>query len=191
MPADRHAVTMTLSPPIRILALVGVLVAVGLGILLFAHNRSASSSSSSAASSASTSNSQSATQQPVTSPVKPVASKPVKPKVVLLAGLPTPIAHALRNSKVVIVALFAHGANGDQAAVAEARAGAKSAHAGFAAVNVLDEKTARSLGKFAGTDTAPPAVLVVKRPGKIVNQFSGTADSEIIAQAALNAGAGR
>ena len=182
---------MTLSPPIRILALVGVLAAVGLGILLFAHSRSDSGSSAPAAPSASTSNSKPATQLPVTSPVKPAATKPVKPKVVLLTGLPVPIAHALRNSKVVIVALYANGGNGDQAALEQARAGAKSAHSGFAAVNVLDEKTARSLGKFAGTTTAPPAVLVVKRPGKIVNQFSGTADSEIIAQAALNAGAGR
>lgn len=190
MPIEAN-VTTTLSPPIRILAIVGVLAVVGLGILMFAHNRSDSSSSTPASPSASTSNSQTSTQQPTTAPVTPAVTKPVQPKVVLLAGLPVPIAHALRNSKVVVVALYANGGSGDQAAVEQARAGAKSAHSGFAAVNVLDEKTAKSLGLFAGTATAPPAVLVVKRPGKIVNQFSGTADSEIVAQAALNAGAGR
>ena len=66
---------------------------------------------------------------------------------------------------------------------------AKSAHAGFVAINVLDEKAARRVGVFVGTTTAPPAVLVVKRPGKIVNRFDGFADSEIVAQAATNAGA--
>ena len=179
--------TTTLSPPIRILALVGVLAAVGLGIVLFAHNRSASSSSSPAVPSVAA---KQPTTHPATATAKPV-SKPAKPKVVLLPGVPAPIAHALRSSKVVVVALYAHGVTGDKAAVKQARAGAKSAHAGFAAVNVVNETTARVLGKFAGIATAPPAVLVVKRPGKIVNQFNGYADSEIVAQAAHNAGAGR
>jgi hypothetical protein len=180
-------VTTTLSPPIRILAVVGVLAAIGLGILFFA-SRSDSDSSAPAAPSVATSHA-SPTTQPA-SPAKPAVT-PAKPKVVLEPGLPAPIAHALRNSKVVVVALYARGVNGDMKTVAEARAGAKSAHSGFAAVNVVNEAIARRLGKFAGTTTAPPAVLVVKRPGKIVNQFSGIADSEIVAQAALNAGAGR
>jgi hypothetical protein len=179
-------VTTTLSPPIRILALVGVLAAAGLGILLFAHNRSAASSSSPPA--------VQSVNQPPTHPAvtgtKPAVT-PAKPKIVLLPGLPAPIAHSLRFSKVVVVSLYAKGAAGDQPAVAQARAGATSAHAGFVAVNVVDEKTARSLGTFASVTTALPAVLIVKRPGKIVNEFSGYSDSEIVAQAALNAGAGR
>jgi len=175
---------MTISPPIRILALVGVLVAVGLGILLFTHNRSASSSSSPAVPSVDAT-------KPATSPAKPAAKPAHKPKIVLLPGVPAPVARALQSSKVVVVALYAHGVTGDKATVEQARAGAKSAHSGFAAVNVDDEKTARALGKFAGATTAPPAVLVVKRPGKIVNQFNGYQDSEIVAQAAHDAGAGR
>jgi hypothetical protein len=179
-------VTTTLSPPIRILALVGVLAAIGLGILLFTHSRSDSGSSSSAVPETSHANTQARTQ----SPVKPVA-KPVKPRVVLLPGLPAQVAHALRFSKVVVVAVYAHGAKGDKTSVAEAHTGAKAAHAGFVAVNVMKEKTARTLGKFAGTDTTPPTFLVVKRPGKIVNRLSGYVDNEVVAQAALNAGAGR
>ena len=101
------------------------------------------------------------------------------------------MAHALRNSKVVIVAVYAHNGNGDMGALAEARAGAKSGHAGFAAVNALDEKLARSLNAFGGTSVSPPAVLVVKRPGKIVNQFDGFTERALVAQAAMNAGAGR
>jgi hypothetical protein len=176
---------MTLSPPIRILALVGVVAAAGLGILLFAHNRSAASGSSPSVPSVN----QPATHHAVTT--TKAAAKPAKPKIVLLPGLPASIARSLHFSKVVVVSLYAKGAAGDQHAVALARAGAKSARAGFVAVNVVDEKTARSLGTFVGTTTALPAVLVVKRPGKIVNEFSGFADSEIVAQAALNARAGR
>jgi hypothetical protein len=182
-------VTTTLSPPIRILALVGVLAAAALGILLFTHSRSSSDGSSSATPPAGASHSGSATQTPAV-PVKPAAVKPAKPKVVLLPGLPSPVAHALRSSKVVVVALYAHGGTGDAAAVAQALTGAHAAHSGFVAVNVANEKVARAVSSFVGTTTAPPAVLVVKRPGKIVNQF-GYADSEIVAQAAANAGAGR
>ena len=178
--------TTTLSPPVRLLAIVGVLAVVGLGLLLFAHNRSASSSSGSTPSITRT---HTPTGTHVTPTSKPVA-KPTRPKVVLLPGLPRPVAHALRNSKVVVVVLFAHGATGDGSAVGQARTGAKSAHTGFLAVNVANEQSARTMGTFAGATTAPPAVLIVKRPGKIVNQFSGYADSEIIAQAALNARTG-
>jgi hypothetical protein len=182
-------VTTTLSPPIRVLALVGVLAAIGVGIFLFTQSRSNSGSSSSLP--AVDSSTQSAATQHAATAVKTPATKPAKPKVVLVPGLPAQIAHALRNSKVVVVALYAHGAKGDRAVVARAKLGAKSAHSGFAAVNVVDETTARRLGKFAGTSTAPPAILVVKRPGKIVNQFNGQVDDQIVAQAAVNAGAGR
>jgi hypothetical protein len=178
-------VTTTLSPPIRLLAIVGVIAVVGLGVLLLAHNRSASSSSTPSISSPTT-----PTHSRVTPATKPVV-KPVRPKVALLPNLPRPVAHALRNSKVVVVVLFSHGATGDGSAVGQARTGAKSARSGFTAINVANEKIARALGTFAGAAVSPPAVLIVKRPGKIVNQFSGYADSAIIAQAALNAGAGR
>jgi len=178
-------VTTTISPPVRLLAIVGVLAIVGLGVLLFAHNRSASSSSGSTPSITRTQSH----PNHVTRTSKPVV-KPTRPKVVLLAGLPRPVAHALRNSKVVVVVLFAPGATGDGSAVGQARTGAKSAHTGFLAVNVANEHSARTMGTFAGATTSPPAVLIVKRPGKIVNQFSGYADSEIIAQAALNARTG-
>jgi hypothetical protein len=181
-------VTTTLSPPIRILALVGVLAVIAAGVLLFATGRSDSDSSSPATPSVATSHS--ATATPSTG-AKPSTATPAKPKVQLLPGLPAPIAKALRNSKVVVVALYARGVDSDVATVASARAGAKSARSGFTAVNVISEGLARKLSTFAGTTLAPPAVLIVKRPGKIVNQFSGTADSTIVAQAAMNAGAGR
>ena len=122
-------------------------------------------------------------------PAKPVHTSPAKPTVVLLPGLPAQIASKLRYSKVVVVSLYTGTAAGDRAAVAEARHGAREVGAGFTAVNVLDEKQARAVAAFGGPVDSP-AVLVVRRPGKIVTQFTGSVDDKIVAQAAHNAGAG-
>ena len=128
---------------------------------------------------------------PTTTPATPV-TKPAAatPKVVLLPGLPAGVAHALRYSKVAVVTLYVGQAQGDRAAVAEVRKGARSAGAGFVAVNVGDDKQAESVKSFAGTVSAP-TMLVVRRPGRIVATFSGPVESTVIAQAAHNAGARR
>jgi hypothetical protein len=126
---------------------------------------------------------------PVT-PATPAPTTPVKPKVELLPGLPSVVASKLHFSKVVVITLYTGTAPGDRAAVAQSRAGARSVGAGFAAVNVLDEKQARAIQSFGGPADSP-SVLVVRRPGKIVAQFDGVVDSRIVAQAARNAGARR
>jgi hypothetical protein len=110
--------------------------------------------------------------------------------VVLLAGLPTPVAHALRYSKVVVVSLYAGPAKSDRPAVGQARIGARSAGAGFVAMNVIDDRKAAALVPFVGPVSAP-AMIVVRRPGKIVARFEGSVDSAVVAQAAHNAGARR
>lgn len=118
------------------------------------------------------------------------AATPAKPTVVLLPGLPRPVAKALRYSKVVVVSLYAGPSPGDRPAVSEARTGARSAGAGFVAVNVVDDKRAAELASFVGPASAP-AMLVVKRPGRIVTRMPGTVDSTVVAQAAHDAGARR
>jgi hypothetical protein len=118
---------------------------------------------------------------------KPAATKP---KVVLLPGLPPTVAHALRYSKVAVVSLYVGQAQGDRAVVTEVRKGARSAGAGFVAINVGNDKQAASVTSFAGSVSAP-TMLVVRRPGKIVAQFSGPVESAVVAQAAHNAGARR
>ncbi len=125
---------------------------------------------------------------PVT-PAKP-STTPAKPSVVLLPGLPAPIASKLRYSKVVVVSLYTSTGAGDRAAVTEARSGARNVGAGFTAINLLNEKQARAVAEFGGPVDSP-SVLVVRRPGKIVTQFPGVVDSKVVAQAAHNAGAGR
>jgi hypothetical protein len=122
----------------------------------------------------------------------PPPSTPTQPKVVLLPGLPPQVANKLRYSKVLVVSLYQGSARSDRAAVAAARAGARTAGAGFLAANVLNEKNARALQSFVGT-TSTPAVVVVRRPGRIASRLEGAAstDSELVAQAAHNAGATR
>ena len=130
---------------------------------------------------------------PSTSPAGTV-TKPtpaaITPKVVLLPNLPPTVAHALRYSKVAVVSLYVGQAQGDRAIVTEVRKGARSTGAGFVAINVGNDKQAASVTSFAGTVSAP-TMLVVRRPGRIVAQFSGPVESAVVAQAAHNAGARR
>jgi hypothetical protein len=129
----------------------------------------------------------------VSTPVPPSTTthtSPAKPTIVLLPNLPAQIASKLRYSKVVVVSLYTGTAAGDHAAVAQARNGAHEVGVGFTAINLLDEKKAREVAEFGGPADSP-SVLVVRRPGKIVTQFTGMVDGKVVAQAAHNAGAGR
>lgn len=123
-------------------------------------------------------------------PAPSTAPANVTPKVVLLPNLPSPIARALRNSKVVVVSLYFGQAAGDRAAAVAAKAGARQSGAAFVAVNVGDDKNAAAFSSFTGAVT-PPTLLVVRRPGKIITQIPGQVESDIVAQAARNAGARR
>jgi hypothetical protein len=126
--------------------------------------------------------------KPATTP-KPVRSTPARSGAVqLVAGVPGPVAQKLQRSKVVVVSLFTPRAEYDRRLLAHARAGAKTSGAAFVAINVRAEKKARQLATFF--EAAPsPSVIVVRRPGKVVTQFNGFADSALVAQAAQNAGA--
>jgi hypothetical protein len=117
---------------------------------------------------------------------------PPKPRVVLLPGLPGKVANKLRYSKVLVVSLYQGATAADRAAVAAARTGTRGVRAGFLAVNVLNESSARSIQTFVGT-TSTPTVVVVRRPGRIVSRLEGAAssDAQLVAQAAHNAGAGQ
>ena len=121
-------------------------------------------------------------------PTTPANPSPAKPRVVLLPNLPAQVAHKLRYSKVVVVSLYATPA--DRAKVIHVRTGARKAGAGFTAISLTNEKSARSVSTFAG-EASSPTVLIVKRPGEIVNRFPGTVDAVVISQAARNAGARR
>ncbi len=171
--------------PTRMLVLLGVALAAGAAFLV-ARPLLLSDGGSTPAPAATAAASKPAT----TTSSKPTSTASASTKLVLLPGVPKPIAKQLRYSKVVVVSVYAGTSKGDRAAAAQARVGAKEAGAGFVPMNVLDELTARQLQPFAGTASAP-VVLVVRRPGKIVTRFDTRVDSPLVAQAARNAGAGR
>jgi hypothetical protein len=115
------------------------------------------------------------------------APKPVNP-VVPRTGFPLVVDEALQQHEVVVVALVVPGARVDELAAAEAEAGAGLGDAGFVALNVLNERVARSL--LAKVDGASdPSVLVVTREGEVALEFEGFVDRETVAQAAANASA--
>jgi hypothetical protein len=175
---------MTATVPTRLLALLG-LVAAALAVFTFAVRPMLLDSDETAAPSVTPSPESSTTKPavPATSP----AVKPAKPAVVLNPGLPANLARALRRETVVVAAVYAPGA-GDQAAVAQARTGAREVGAGFVTLNVLREQQARALESLVGP-ISDPSVLVFKRPGTVALRLDGFADSAIVAQAAQNAGA--
>ena len=117
---------------------------------------------------------------------KPVAPKPAVNPVVPPSGFPAVVDKALRKHAVVVLSLVVPGARVDELAAAEAEAGAKLGGAGFLALNVLNEGVARSL--LAKLDAVQdPSVLVVTRSGDIAVKLAGFVDRETVAQAAANA----
>lgn len=119
--------------------------------------------------------------QPAASPQKKKVK--AKPRPVDANGLPMPIATALRDHRSVVVALYLPGAATDELALAEARAGAKDAGAGFVALDALGKQAGPLSEKLEGIADAP-ALLVFRRPGDIVFRVDGFADRNTVAQAA-------
>ncbi|MDQ3381214.1 MAG: hypothetical protein M3546_13030 [Actinomycetota bacterium] len=173
--------SVTLTPPIRMFALVGVLAAIGLAAFLFLL-RPAGADTTSAA------------PTPITTPTKPItqpAPRPVgtprvtRPAVLPASGFPVPIHRALRRNRVVVVAVYMPGASVDSVVRREARAGARTARAGYVAVSALSERLVRPL--VAKTGVLPdPAVLVLRRPDVVVATL-GVTDRQTVAQAVAQA----
>jgi hypothetical protein len=164
---------MTVSTPIKIFALVAVLLgAAGMAFLQLASRSTASSSST----------------PPV---VKHAATAPTTqhtpavhkaPTITLDPNLPAPVRFALLHERTVVVGLYSSRTN-DGAALTEMRAGAALAHTPFVAIDVMRPKYAAAFATFTGS-TADPALLVVRRPGTIVHQLAGVQDRQVVAEAA-------
>lgn len=116
---------------------------------------------------------------------KPAVAKPVAPAIDD-NGLPRVLAAALTDHRVVVVGLHDPHSALDQMALAEARAGARAAGAGFVAINVLAEGRSRPLLELLGA-LENPGILVYRKPDVLFGRMSGFADSETVAQAAANA----
>ncbi|MDQ2984467.1 MAG: hypothetical protein M3R70_11205 [Actinomycetota bacterium] len=137
---------------------------------------------------------------PAKKAVKKAVKKAAKPKAkkrrlpAVLGGLPAPLARALARNPIVVVSLYQPRSSVDKMATAEARVGAASAHAGFVAINVLNNQHMRALTNLLGADQHAvnrllddPAVLIFKQPKNLFLRFNGFADQQTIHQAAVNA----
>jgi len=112
----------------------------------------------------------------------------------VIDGMPSALALALRAHPVVVVSLFTPDSTVDQLSTAEAKHGAQSAHVGFVAFNVADNKIVAPLSALLTGAPTPadrvldgPAVLVFQRPNTLFVRFNGFADRDTVAQAAANA----
>jgi hypothetical protein len=204
-----NLVTFTLSPPVRIAALVGLLAAVLCGGAMMmmgrgepdvaaSHviNRHPFGSGTKAAKKAAARPAPVAAKpkaNPVASTPRPAPKpKPVTPSAVtvaLKAGLPAPLARALGRNSVVVVSLYNPYSEVDGIAFAEARAGAGLAGAGFVPLNVLSRAQVGKLTEMLGL-LPDPGVLVYTRPSTLSIRIGGFADKETVAQAAHNAAQG-
>ena len=172
--------SVTLTPPIRVAALVGALVATGLAAFVFLIGRGASEDVSAPTTPATSPATQTTT--PSNTARKPPAAKVA---VATKSGFPARIDRALRRSGVVVVVVYLPGAAVDAVVRTEARAAATRSRAGYVAISALNERLVGSL--VARTGFLPdPAVVIVKRPGVVTSRFSVT-DRDTIAQAVAQA----
>jgi pyruvate dehydrogenase E2 component (dihydrolipoamide acetyltransferase) len=124
--------------------------------------------------------------KPAPVPVAPAPLAKAAPAPVDDGGLPKVLSAALADHRVVVVGLYDPEAAVDEIALAEARAGAAAAGAGFVALNVFAEAQSRPLLELLGT-LENPSVLVYRRPDALFARIGGFADRETVAQAAANA----
>jgi hypothetical protein len=196
-------VNLTISPQIRIVAIVGLLAAVGLGGSMLLRGHSTPKTQTRAV----------VTHPAPTPPAKHVSKpvtkskaathkttrahhKPARPAKFhgnpVYVNLPQPLQWQLAHHKVVVVSLYNPSSDVDAISVAEAHAGAVEAGAGFLLVNVLDNKVAGILTGLRpdGSLLPDPGVLVYRAPGDVAIELDGFNDRDAVAQAAKNAMAG-
>lgn len=169
---------MTLSTPVKIVALAGLALVLGAGGVLFLF------SSNSKAPAATPPKTQAQTVRVVqVHSTKVIHHAPAKPKVQLDQNLPSPVSHALQNSREVVAFVYSPASATDRALLVEAKAGAKLVGVGFVALNVQQEAIAEAVYGWAGS-SEDPETLVVHRPGTIAFSLVGTIDRDAVAQAA-------
>jgi len=128
---------------------------------------------------------------PTTVHAAPKPKAKPKPKPVAAAnGLPIVLNDALRAHRIVVVSVFDPQSQTDAISYAEARAGAGDISlAGFLGVSVLDDSVAGPLTAAlpGGGLLAVPGLLIYRRPGTLVERVDGFADRQAVAQLALAA----
>jgi len=188
-------VELSISPQMRVVALVGLLAAFALaGGMLFLTRSQASAPASDLSASELSQALQPVTKAKTAPTRAPAAVKPAaRPAVASKArplvnkdGVPTVIVDALRRSPAAVVALTARGSQIDRMTLAEAKAGARAAGVPYVQIDVLNAQLGRAIARTFGVVEAP-ATLIYQRPTALFLKLDGYADSATIAQAAENA----
>jgi len=198
-------VTLTLSPPVKIAAICGLVFTVivfgGLRMLggkggdstaapqvihhhKFGSGATAKPAAKPAAKHAATNTKAHARAKPKPKPVVDLAAV----KAARTAGLPESIAQALGRSKTVVVSLYDPYSQVDGTSYAEAKAGAALAGVGFVGLNVLSQRDVGKLTEQLGL-LPDPGVLIYVRPAALAAKLNGFSDKETVGQAARNAAA--
>jgi hypothetical protein len=192
-------VDLTVSRPIKILALVAVVAAVaGVAMLMLKPKPTATApvvitkAPAYAATTAATPHRTAATaaQAKVAAPTHRAPVHKVvhaaKLPIVGKNGLPTTIDQALESHRIVVVALFDAQSATDAISFNEAKVGAADAGVGFVGINLLDSPLAAALtSALPGGGLLPaPGVLIYRRPGILVQRLDGFTDKDVVAQAA-------
>jgi hypothetical protein len=186
-------VSTSISPPFRIVAIVGTLLIV-LASAGFVYLRLTKTSTPPAVSTPAATTpahtTAAATTPAATTPAHeatppPAQSKVQTPRVDPL--LPPPLRAALERNKLVVVGLYDPQVRVDALSLAEARAGAAEAHVGFLRVSLLNDRVAGTLTALlpSGEMLPVPGFLVYRRPGKLVYRFDGYLDRNAVAQAVV------
>ncbi|TML44815.1 MAG: hypothetical protein E6G19_07090 [Actinobacteria bacterium] len=122
------------------------------------------------------------------------AKKTLARRPAVIAGVPTPLVEALKRHSVVVLALVAPKSEVDSLTLAEAKAGAATAHAGFATIDVGNNAQVEALSALVGTSADAqnrllddPAVLVFQKPQALYVRLNGYVDADTVEQAAVNA----
>jgi hypothetical protein len=200
-------VNLTVSPQIKILALVGLLAAVALAASMFVLGGSSKKTTTPPVRTPVRHIAKPRTAVPAHTPAKHATKTHTKTKTVshakahkkaaparfhgnaVYAQLPKPLQWQLAHHKVVVVSFYNPSSDVDAISVAEAHAGATDAGAGFLLVSVLDNKVAGILtALLPGGGLLPdPGVIVYRAPGDIALRLDGFSDRASVAQAATNA----
>jgi hypothetical protein len=124
----------------------------------------------------------------------PLAPPPIRKTDSTKDGMPVALSQALKKHSVVVVSLVLPGANVDELAYQEAKAGAAKAGAGFVRISASNNNDVEALSTLVNANADAtnrlldaPATLVFHQPQDLYVRINGYIDADTVAQAAENA----
>jgi hypothetical protein len=171
-----------LENPVRLVALIGVVALIGGGLFVLKSTRGgdASASTPKLLHTSAKGHARTKTHRPAAKP------KPAHVSPVAANGLPRPVAVALARNPVVVVSVVAPKGRVDALAVAEAKAGAAKAQAGFVRINAYRQAEIAPLQTKTGIKDNP-AVIILRRPTQVTLAVQGFVDRDTVVQAVADA----